>query len=144
MTVRVVERLEVVDVDHHHADRVVRAPPVGEQAAELVEVATVRQAREGIGRRARLGRTMRICPTERGRGLGRGVPEHPRGRRTPRIRKAPRQHDRAHDQAVGAQGHLDRVPEPIDLPDAVGDPRGDTLSGIAVREGRRTGPGRPQ
>ena len=41
----VVEDLEAVDVDHQHADHVVRAPAPGEQAAELVEVAAVRAGR---------------------------------------------------------------------------------------------------
>ncbi len=71
MPVGVVQQLEPVDVDHEDADRVLRPPPPGEQRAELVEVAPVREPRERIGRGARLGLAMRVGPRERGRCLDR-------------------------------------------------------------------------
>ena len=60
VAVLVVEDLELVDVDHQHADRVARAPTSGEQTAELVEVASVREAGQGIGRSLDLGGLVRI------------------------------------------------------------------------------------
>jgi hypothetical protein len=58
----VVEELEPIDVDHEHADAVLCASALGQQPAELVEVASVRQAGEGVGRGLDLGRAMRAGP----------------------------------------------------------------------------------
>ena len=60
----------------------------GEQRAELVEVAPVRQAGQGVGRGAGLGLAMRVGPGESGRCLDRGAGEDPLGRRRPRARRS--------------------------------------------------------
>ena len=80
VTVRVVEDLELVDVDHQDADRVARAAAPGEQAAELVEVAPVRQAGQGVGRGLRLGGAMRVGTRQRRRRLDGGAVEQPPSR----------------------------------------------------------------
>ena len=85
MPVAVVEALEVVDVDHEDAERVIGPPAAGEEAAELVEVAAVRQAGQGVGRRSRLRRPVRIGAVERRRGLDRRAGQDALGGRRPRI-----------------------------------------------------------
>ena len=68
--VDVVDLLEVVDVDHHHGDVLVRARGVRELAAEpLVEVAVVVEAGERVGLRLALEprADVRVVEGERGR-----------------------------------------------------------------------------
>ena len=77
VAVRVVERLELVDVDHQDADRVVGAPAARQQPAELVEVAPVRQPGQGVGRGLGLGGAMRVRPRQRRRRLDGGAVEEP-------------------------------------------------------------------
>ena len=91
----VVEPLEVVDVDHQHADGIVRAPAMSEQPAELVEVAPVRQPGQRVGRCASLGSPVGIGAIQRRRGLDCGTGQDPPGRRWPGAFETPRQHDRA-------------------------------------------------
>src|SRR4029079_8427314 len=55
VAVAVVEPLEPVDVDHQDADRVLGSTATGQQGAELVEVAAVRQAGQRIRGRPSLG-----------------------------------------------------------------------------------------
>ena len=81
VAVRVVEDLELVDVDHQHADRVARPAATREQAAELVEVASVRQAGQGVGRGLCLGGQVRVGTGQRRRGLDGRAGEQPPGRR---------------------------------------------------------------
>jgi hypothetical protein len=73
----VVEDLELVDVDHQDADAVLGAAAPGEQRAELVEVAAVRQARERVGRGPGLGLAMGVGPGEGGRCLDGGAGKDP-------------------------------------------------------------------
>ena len=72
MAVGVVEDLELVDVDHEDPDGVPRAPALGEQRDELLEVAAVRQPGQGIGRGLGLGGPVRVRAGKRGRCLGSG------------------------------------------------------------------------
>ena len=125
VAVRVVEHLELVDVDHQDADRVARPAAAGEQAAELVEVAAVRQAGQRVGRGLRLGRPVRVGPRQRRRRLDRGAAEDPAGRRRPGVGGPARQDDRADDAVVRGQRRGQRVGQAVDLPDPAGDPLGD-------------------
>ena len=95
VAVAVVDPLEVVDVDHQDADRVVDPATAGEQGAELVEVAPVRQTGQGIGRGPDLGASIRLDPVERGRRLDRRALEDAPRRRRPRIVAASGEDDRA-------------------------------------------------
>ena len=131
VTVRVVEDLELVDVDHQHADRVIGAPTAREQAAELVEVAPVRQAGQGVGRCLRLGRPLGIGARQRRRCLARPPVEQPAGRRRPGARCPVRQDDRADDAALGGQRRGQRVGQAVDP------------SSPARRSGRRSAGGSP-
>jgi hypothetical protein len=68
--VHVVHALEVVDVEHEHADRVVRAGRSVELGTEaLVEVAVVEEPRERVGLRLELedGADLRVVERESGR-----------------------------------------------------------------------------
>ena len=132
VAVRVVEDLEPVDVDHEDADGVARPPAAGEKAAELVEVAAVREAGQRIGRGARLGVALRGDP--------RRAPPTPRPRPPPRIRwvagdhapgRAMRQDDRADRRALDGQRRGERVAS------------GRRRSASVPRSGRRPAGGRP-
>ena len=73
MAVDVVDALEVVDVEHEHGDRVVRAARAVQLGAQaVVEVAVVVEAGEGVGLRLQLepGAHLRVVERER-----RGVAE---------------------------------------------------------------------
>ena len=83
VAVRVVEHLEPVDVDHQHADAVLGPPAPGEEGAELVEVAPVREAGQAVRRGAGLRLTMRVGPRQGGRRLDRRADEEPLGGRRP-------------------------------------------------------------
>src|SRR5438445_1010147 len=56
----VVEVLELVDVDHQDADRVLGPATPCEERAELVEIATVREPGQAVRGRAGLGLAMRV------------------------------------------------------------------------------------
>ena len=71
VAVRVVEHLELVDVDHQDADRVAGPAALREQADVLVEVAPVRQPGQGVGRGAELRLAVRVGAGQRRRGLAR-------------------------------------------------------------------------
>ena len=96
-----------------------------QQRAELVEVAAVRQAGQGVGRGLDLGGPMRAGPRQRGRRLERRAVEQPPGRRGPRLGRAPRDDD----------GPDDRIPPSAAAPRACGSAR--TRSGSDPRSGRR-------
>ena len=70
VAVDVVDALEVVDVEHEHGDRVVRAADAVQLGAQaVVEVAVVVEARQGVGLRLELeaGANLRVVERERGR-----------------------------------------------------------------------------
>ena len=96
-------------------ERVVGPPAPGEQAAELVEVAPVRQAGQRVGRGARLGRPMRVGALERRRGLDRGPGQDPRGDPRPRLGGPARQDDGADDAGLGHERSGERVGQPVGL-----------------------------
>ena len=139
MAVGVVEQLEMVDVDHQHADGVARPPAPGQQPAELVEVAAVRQAGQRIGRGAGLRVTMRVGARQRGRGLVGGSAEQPARGRRPGVAGPVRQHDRADHAVVRGQRRGQRPMQAVDAADPGGDPVGHELA-LATGPKRRRQP----
>ena len=97
VAVAVVEPLEVIDVDHQDPDGVLRSAAAGEQPAELVEVAPVREAGQGVGGGSRLGRAMRVDPGQRRRRLEGGAAEEPARGGGPGVGDPPRDDDGADD-----------------------------------------------
>ena len=83
---------------------------------------------------------MRVGPRQRRGRLAGGAVEQPAGGGRPRIRDAPREHDRADDRAVGHERRGDRVAQAV----GTADPRGDTVGDLlrAVRAAPDPGPGR--
>ena len=133
VAVRVVEALEPVDVDHEHSERVARAAAAGKERRELVEVATVREAGQGIGRGARRDIALRRRALERGGRLGGSDPHQASSALRPRLAVATREHDHADRVGLGAQGHRERVRQPEHRADSIRDPlRDDRL--VAARE----------
>src|SRR4029079_10800430 len=60
VAVAVVEALELVDVDHQDANGVLGPATPGEQGAELVEIAPIREPGQGVRGRAGLGLAVRV------------------------------------------------------------------------------------
>ena len=90
--------------------------------AELVEVAAIRQAGQGIGRRLHLGCAMRASSRERGRRLERRADEQASRRGRPRSRAPARQHDGADHAVARPQRCREHVGQPIGATHLVGDP----------------------
>ena len=85
--VRVVERLELVDVDHQRRPR--RRPPAGagQEPAELVEVAAIRKPGQRVGGRPRLRRRAARCTRDSAADASIAAP--PRSRRVAGDHHAP-------------------------------------------------------
>ena len=118
--------LELVDVDHQHADRVAGSTALRQQADVLVEVAPVRQAGQRVGRGTELRLAMRVGAGERRRRLdGRIVEDAPR-RHGPRSAPA-RRDDGADDATFHEQRRDERLGQAVDVADPPADALGDPV-----------------
>ena len=140
VAVAVVERLEPVDVDHQHADRVLGPAAARQQARRT------RRSSAGSGARSarpwrrgapRCGATPRATCAKDASAAAPWSSRRVASR--PRLGRAARQHDRAGHPVAGDQRHGQGVAEAVDAADAVGDAVGDGLRGGV---GRRPGGGR--
>ena len=121
MAVAVVEALEVVDVHHEDAHRVVGPTPRAQERHVLLEVAPVGEAGQGVGRGGRLRRALGDRAREGRRRLGRGRGQEAARLLRPGRRAPPRDDDRAEQLAVGDEGRGKHVGEAEGAPDAPGD-----------------------
>ncbi len=125
MAVLVIERLETVDIDHQDPDRIARPAALGEQPDEFIEVASVREPGQWIGRRTCLGIAMRHGPRQGRRGRDGRAVEDPSCRLLPGRADPARDHDRADHRVPHRQRCRHDLAEAVGIADASGDPVGD-------------------